>query len=140
MYNRKQRRELITEQPLGAEAVDSLGIPGWDEVNQLVRALIGLSGLSVMNDQARNIQQLYADLQDYDKRPLTFTPRQPTALRGRFARFKGGYTTIDQMKRLFICTLYMVVNSCVPSKGVSYQLDLPASPPRLVEVIFLLLL
>ena len=78
-----------------------MGIPGWDKVDRLSRALIALSGLSLTNDQARNIQLLYADLQDYDKRPLTFTPRQPTASRGRFARSKGGYTTIDQMKRLF---------------------------------------
>ena len=69
----------------GAEAVDSLGIPGWDKVDRLSRALIALSGLSVMNDKARNIQLLYADLQDYNKRPLTSTPRQPTASRGRFA-------------------------------------------------------
>ena len=60
------------------------------------------------NDQARHIQQLYAELHEYDKRPLTFTPRhrQPIPLRGRFARSKGGHTTIDQMKRLFMYTMY----------------------------------
>lgn len=84
----------------GSEAVDSLGIPGWDRVDQLARALVNLSGLSVTNDQARNIQQLYHQLHEYDKKPLTFTPHQPsTTQRGRFGRSKKGHTTIDQMKR-----------------------------------------
>ena len=37
-------------------------------MDQLARALIDLSGLSVTNDQARNIQQLYQQLHEYDKK------------------------------------------------------------------------
>ena len=46
----------------GSEAVDSLGIPGWDKIDQMARALVDLSGLSVTNEQARSIQQLYHHL------------------------------------------------------------------------------
>lgn len=57
-------------------AVDLLGIPGWDKVDVLARALVDLKGLSVTNDQARNIQQLYHGLNEFDKQPLTDTPHQ----------------------------------------------------------------
>ena len=91
-----------------SEAVDSLGIPGWDKVDQLARALVDLSGLSVTNEQARSIQQLYHHLHQYDKRPLSYTPHQTsTTTRGRFGRSKRGHTTVDQMKR-FIRLLYMM--------------------------------
>ena len=46
---------------------------GWDKVEQLTRALVDLGGLSVMNEQARSIRQLYHQLHD-DKKPLSYTP------------------------------------------------------------------
>lgn len=52
------------------EAVDSRGVAGWNRVDQLARALLRLSGLSVTNSQAREIQRLYEDLMSFDKRPL----------------------------------------------------------------------
>ena len=58
----------------GSEALDSLGIPGWDKVDQLARALVDLRGLSASNEQARNIQRLYHQLPDYDKKPLSYAP------------------------------------------------------------------
>ena len=45
-----------------AESVDSRGIPGWDRVDRLARALLSLSGLSVTNTQASQIQHLYTTL------------------------------------------------------------------------------
>ena len=81
-------------------AVDAHGIPGWDKVDALARALLSCSGLSVTNEEARNIKKLYGALHDFDKKPLSFTPRpRPGALRGRFGRSKSGHTTIEQMKR-----------------------------------------
>lgn len=69
-------------------------------MDALARALIDLNGLSVGNEEARNIQALYRDLDDFDKRPLTFTPSpRSVTSRGRFGRSKRGHTTIDQMKR-----------------------------------------
>ena len=66
----------------------------------LARVLIDLRGLSISNEEARNIQALYRALDEFDKRPLTFTPcPQPAASRGRFGRSKGDHTSIDQMKR-----------------------------------------
>ena len=43
-----------------------------DKVDRLVNALLDLSGLSVTNVQAAEIQSLYSELLDFDKRPLTF--------------------------------------------------------------------
>jgi len=40
------------------EALDASGIPGWDKVDALAKALINLEGLAVMNAQAREIQKL----------------------------------------------------------------------------------
>jgi len=51
-----------------------LGIPDWEKVNALARALINLNGLSVSNEEARNIQALYRALDAFDKNPLTFIP------------------------------------------------------------------
>ena len=59
----------------GNEAVDSQGIPGWEKVDRLARALLCLSGLCVTNTQAAEIQQLYSKLLDYDKK--TYHPSAP---------------------------------------------------------------
>ena len=78
MYNMNQNREMMMElllQRVVVQSQDALGILGWDKVDRLARAFIGLNGISVTNDQARHIQQLYAELHKYDKRPLTFTHR-----------------------------------------------------------------
>ena len=45
----------------------------------MASTLINLSGISLTNNQARNIQQLQAELLDYDKRPLILALyHQPT--------------------------------------------------------------
>ena len=41
-----------------AEAVDSRGIPGWEKVDHLARALLDLEGLCITNAQAKNISPL----------------------------------------------------------------------------------
>ena len=41
------------------EALDSRGIPGWDRVDALAEALLGLSGLSVTSAVAKRILELY---------------------------------------------------------------------------------
>ena len=98
---RVDQEDTTTEMTDRSETVNMLGIPDLNRVDQLARALINLSGLSVTNDKARNIQQLYQQLHEYDKKPLTFSHHQPSSTqRGRFERSKRGHTTIDQMKRL----------------------------------------
>ena len=72
----------------GDEAVDSQGILGWEKVDRLARALLHLCELCVTNTQAAEIQQLYSELLDYDKKPLSFQPRKMKPTRGRFARWK----------------------------------------------------
>ena len=41
-----------------------------EKENYLARTLISLSGISMTNNLARNIEQLHAELLDYDKRPF----------------------------------------------------------------------
>ena len=82
------------------EALDASGIPGWDKVDALAKALINLEGLAVTNAQAREIQKLYDDLLEYDKRPIVFKPRLQRSSRGRFARSKrSGHISLEAMKR-----------------------------------------
>ena len=84
------------------EAVDSQGIPGWERVDRLARALLRPCGLCVTNTQAAEIQQLYSELLDYDKKPLTFQPRKMKPTRGRFARrkeYRVGHVGIEAVKR-----------------------------------------
>ena len=85
----------------GEEAVDSRGIPGWNKVDKLAGALVKLRGLCVTNSQAVEIQQLYHDLHDFDKRPLVFQPRAQLPPRGMFGRKKreNGHIGIDAMQR-----------------------------------------
>ena len=81
--------------------MDSRGILGWDRVDELAKALVGLSGLSVTNSQAKEIKRLYDNLLEFDKRPLVFKPRPRNTLKGRFGRTKrvGGHVNVDTMKR-----------------------------------------
>ena len=81
------------------EAIDHRGIPGWEKVDRLAKALLSLKGLCVTNTQAEELKTLYSELLDYDRRPITFQPRQIKRTRGRFARSKKGYAGVDAMKR-----------------------------------------
>ena len=84
----------------GEGSVDSMGIEGWDRVDQLATALVSLSGLSVSSSEAKEIEKLYNNLLDYDKRPLVFQPVALKPPRGRFGRSKrSSYPTVDYMKR-----------------------------------------
>lgn len=92
---------VLQDEPNDDEAVDSRGIPGWEKVDRLARALLKLEGLCVTNAQAQEIDILYSQLMEFDKKPITFRPRQVKQARGRFARSKNrvGHDTIDVMKR-----------------------------------------
>ena len=98
MYMYMQEEETAE----GDEAVDSQGIPGWEKVDHLARALLCLRGLCVTNTQAAEIQQLYSELLDYDKKSLIFQPRKMKPTRGRFARrkqYRVGHVGIEAVKR-----------------------------------------
>ena len=81
--------------------MDSRNILGWDKVDELAKALVNLSGLSVTDSQATEIQRLYHNLLEFDKRPLVFKPRPYSTPKGRFGRTKrvGGHVNVDAMKR-----------------------------------------
>ena len=54
------------------------GIPGWDRVDKLTAALLKLSGLCVTNAQASEIQALYRNLLEHDRKPLTYVSTKVT--------------------------------------------------------------
>eukprot|EP00794_Sanderia_malayensis_P008350 gene8349-9251_t len=51
-------------------SVDSRGIPGWDKVNHLAQFLVGMTGISVSRAEAVCVKELYAALEDFDRKPL----------------------------------------------------------------------
>ena len=69
-------------------AKDPRGIPGWERVDQLVRALLELEGPCVTNAQANTIKTLYSQLLEFDKRSITFRPRQVKQPTGEFCSLK----------------------------------------------------
>lgn len=58
----EEEENSVQEVHTSEEAVDSRGIPGWDRVDRLARALLSLSGICVTNSQAREIQTTTRDL------------------------------------------------------------------------------
>ncbi|KAJ7384065.1 hypothetical protein OS493_024079 [Desmophyllum pertusum] len=83
-------------------AVDSAGLPGWDKVNRLAEALLNL-GAYVTNAEVDNIKRLHADLDEYDRRALTFTPRYKKG-KGRFKQSKNrsAHVGVESMARSFV--------------------------------------
>lgn len=85
------------------DVTDSLGIPGWQKVNALANALMDTSGLCISSSKAKEIQKLYNDLTDFDKKPLVFKQKSlPSQPRGRFGKSKSyrqGSLTVDYTKR-----------------------------------------
>ena len=80
------QEEEISE---GDEAVDSQGIPGWEKVDRLARALLRPRGLCVTNLQAAEIQQLYSELLDYDKKNSHLSAPQDEANKRKVCSTKG---------------------------------------------------
>ena len=106
------------EEEVEEEVLDSRGIPGWDRVEKLARALIDLAGLAVTITQAALIKSLYDELLPFDHKPLEFRIRYRAPSRGRFGRSKSGHLGVDQMKRLvrndksFFCLFLQVLSLC----------------------------
>lgn len=69
-------------------------------MEKLAAVLAELDGFSVSNQKAAEIKQLYADLVEYDRKPITFKTRPVKPQRGRFGRQKrSGHVTLEAMKR-----------------------------------------
>eukprot|EP00794_Sanderia_malayensis_P021122 gene21122-23194_t len=108
-------------------SVDSRGIPGWDKVNHLAKFLVGMTGISVSRAEAVRVKELYAALEDFDRKPLVYKSVLKNPSQGRFARSKhrSGHVGVDSIARCFI------------SAGSP---ALPPSRSRVVEAICLQLL
>lgn len=115
-------------------------------MDKLARALLKLRGLGVTNTQASQIQELYLNLSEFDKKPLVFSPSVHQAPRGRFARSKSKAQSIigiDHMKKYVIPItnlkngfLSLPLYRCFLSAGS------PATSPsksRVVEALCILL-
>ncbi|CAB3994603.1 Hypothetical predicted protein [Paramuricea clavata] len=82
-------------------AMDASGIPGWDKVGKRANALLALDS-HFTNKQAGEIKQLYLNLDEYDKKPLVFSPRYKKA-KGRFLKKKKtGHVGTEAMARTFV--------------------------------------
>lgn len=60
--------------------MDASGIPGWDRVDDLAKALMELNGIAITTTQAQEIKHLYNRLLDYDKKPILYKPRPQPCL------------------------------------------------------------
>jgi len=118
--------EVDDEEGIANTSVDSRGIPGWNQVDRLAEALVLQHGISISHQQSNHIVNLYNNLDDFDKKPMSFQPIKIKPATGRFMRKKRmtGHAGIVAMKRSF-------VSGGNPS--------LPPSSNRLVEAIFIYL-
>lgn len=82
LYTNVLLQEETAKPTTSSEVLDAKGIPDWDWVDQLARALLALKGLSVTNEQAREIVRLYNQLEEYDKKPLVCV-RRPSLHKSR---------------------------------------------------------
>ena len=69
---------------------DPHGIPGWDKVDALAKALLQTTGVSLTPQGASEIIKLWSGLEPYDKRPVTYAPIHQASPTGRFARNRSG--------------------------------------------------
>ena len=106
------------------DCTDTRGIPGWNKVDLLARALIDQSECSITNKEATRILKLYENLDEFDRRPMAFEPVAMKPASGRYQRSKSGHVGVDAVKR------------CLTSAGSP---SLPPSKSRLVEAIFTIL-
>ena len=107
-------------------SIDTRGIPEWNKVDRLARYLIGLEDISLTNQEANHIVDLYSDLDTYVKKPVTYKPMLLRPSSGRYGRSK--HRTEDSGKT--------TMKRCFTSGGS------PAMSPcktRLVEAIFITL-
>ena len=90
-------------------AVDYRGLSGWGKVDALARALLKTTRLCVSSTEAEHIIHLYSQLEEFDRRPVTFKPRPQRPPQGRFGRYKSnrsGHVTVDNVKRYHLHTHY----------------------------------
>ena len=84
-------------------------MPGWRQVDNLTECLVNLSGLSVTNDQVKEIISLYNKLEDFDQGRTQYVPRHKDKLaKGRFKATKQKTAVtpgVDSVKRSAINVL-----------------------------------
>ncbi len=75
---------------------------GWNKVDKLAGALIDTEGLGLTKPQASLIKECFDNLDDYDRKPLTYEPVVKRLLKGKFSNTKSsrsGHISITAMRR-----------------------------------------
>ena len=87
---------------------DTLSIPGWDKVDALAKAILAFKDEDIQclsDQQATRLLELYEDLIDFDKKPLTFTasPKKTSFSPSRYRARKPAesHTFHSSMTRVF---------------------------------------
>ena len=70
--NEEEEEENATVEESNNESIDSLVIPGWNEVDRLAKSLIGQEGISLSIEASNVIIWLHQQLDHYDKRPIKY--------------------------------------------------------------------
>lgn len=98
------QEEAETELETDKTATDSRGIPGWDKVDALAKALLAGDGLTFSDADAQKILELYENLDEFDKKPITFKSVERKTSTGRyFARKpRGAHMNFVKMTRAFV--------------------------------------
>ncbi|XP_066915572.1 uncharacterized protein [Clytia hemisphaerica] len=98
-----EKDQSITETD---DSTDSRGIPGWQKIDHLAKALIETKGISLSSSEKTHIVQLYHNLEEFDKKPLKYEATKKKSTKGRFARRNGngeaGHVKVTEMARSFL--------------------------------------
>ena len=70
-----------------------MGVPRWEKVDKLTRALMSLDGVSVSSSEAAEIVHLYNALEEYN-RPVFFKLRPSPPARGDLQRARELVTPV----------------------------------------------
>lgn len=80
---------------------DYKGTPGWNRVDALADELVKLEGLSMTDNDIQHLHHLYGSLDEFDKRPIKYTPRYPKSSKGRLCHkaHRSGHIKVDAVRR-----------------------------------------
>ena len=98
--NEEEEEEATIEE--SNESIDSLGIPGWDKVDRLAKALIDQEGISLSREASNVIIRLYQQLDPYDRRQMKYEKIKMKPATGRYLRKRKSGAGVVAMRRVFV--------------------------------------
>ena len=92
--------DSIADEPT---ATDSFRIPGWKKIDKLAQALLNATGISLCDSDAAKIVELYDQLEEYDKKPITYKAISKRPVSGKFQqKRRSGFIDVVRMSKSFI--------------------------------------